>query len=175
MGAGVDPTVNPQAAATLTAMAVAGGTTNYYPATNAVALVNSLNAILVAIQNGEYNASAAAVSSTKLSSDTIEYQGNFTSSDVPYQDWTGDLVAIPLDSVTGAPTTTRLWSAQPLLDALVSGSGWSTSRRIVTWNPVSKTAVPFRWASLTPAQQALLQPADTLGSNRLDYIRGNTH
>ncbi|HAT1597417.1 TPA: pilus assembly protein PilY, partial [Legionella pneumophila] len=43
MGAGVDPAVNPEAAATLKAMAVAGGTENYYPATSPEALVNSLN------------------------------------------------------------------------------------------------------------------------------------
>jgi type IV pilus assembly protein PilY1 len=174
MGAGVDPSLNPQAAATLTAMAVAGGTQNYYPATSPSALVASLDTILVAIQNGSYSASAAAVSSTRLQGNTAEYQANFISNDLPYQDWTGDLKAIRLDPITGIPTTTVLWSAQSLLDSLVSGTGWSTARKIATWNPSSGTGVPFQWANISTTQQAQLQPSDTLGQNRLQYLRGNT-
>jgi type IV pilus assembly protein PilY1 len=174
MGAGVDPTLNPQAAASLTAMAVAGGTGNYYPATSPTALVSSLNTILVAIQNGEFSVSAAAVSSTHLNGDTVEYQASFISNDIPYQDWTGNLEAIKLDPTTGAPTTTVLWSAQGLLDSLVSGSGWLNNRVLATWNPVSSTGVPFQWGSLSPTQQSQLQPLDLLGANRLQYLRGNT-
>ncbi|RUR06005.1 pilus assembly protein PilY [Legionella sp. km772] len=173
MGAGVDPSLNPQAAATLTAMAMAGGTQNYYPATSPEALVNSLNSILIAIQNGSYTASAAAVSSTQLTGNTVEYQASFISNDVPYQDWTGDLKAIQLDPVTGVPTATVLWSAQSLLDTLVAGSGWSSSRLITTWEPVAKVGIPFQWTNLTPALQTLLQPTDTLGQSRLQYLRGS--
>jgi len=133
MGAGVDPSLNPQAAATLTAMAVAGGTQNYYPATSSEALVESLNSILISIQNGEYTASAAAVSSTHLTGNAVEYQASFVSNDTPYQDWTGDFQAIQLNPITGIPTTTVLWSAQPLLDRLVSGTGWSATRKIITY------------------------------------------
>ena len=172
LGAGVDPTLNPQAAASLTAMAIAGGTTNYYPATSPAALVNDLNTILISIQNGSYDASAAAVSSTHLNSNTAEYQASFTSSDTPYQDWTGNLQAIQLDSY-GVPSSSTLWSARPLLDTLVSGTGWSTNRIVTTWNPVMNDGVPFRWANISTAQQSQLQPTDLLGSNRVDYIRGN--
>ena len=174
MGAGVDPTINPQAAATLTAMAMAGGTQNYYPATSPDALATSLNTILIAIQNGTYTASAAAVSSTQLTGNTVEYQASFFSNDVPYQDWTGDLKAIQLNTVTGIPTSTVLWSAQSLLDSLAAGSGWSSSRLIATWEPAAKVGIPFEWANLTTALQALLQPSDTLGQNRLQYLRGNS-
>lgn len=174
LGAGVDPSINPQAAATLTAMAVAGGTTNYYPATDSVTLVNDLYNIMVSIQDGTYSTSAAAVSSTRLSGATVEYEANFVSSDTPYKDWTGNLFELSLNPTTGLPTNTILWSAQPLLDSLVSGSGWSTNRKIATWNPTTSTGVPFQWTSISTAEQALLQPSDTLGQSRLQYLRGSS-
>lgn len=174
LGAGVDPTLNPQAAATLTAMAVAGGTTNYYPATDATSLVNDLNAIMISIQNGSFTTSAAAVSSTQLSNNSVEYEANFISNDNPYQDWTGNLLAMPLSPITGIPTGIVNWTAQPLLDSQVSGAGWSTNRYLVTWNPTTKVGIPFQWANLSPTQQSQLQPSDTLGQKRLQYLRGNT-
>lgn len=174
LGAGVDPSLNPQAAASLRAMAIAGGTENYYPATNPESLVTSLDSILVAIQNGSFSTSAASVSSTLLNTESVEYQGSFISNDVPYQDWTGDLSSIDLDPDTGAPTTSINWSAKPLLDAKVSGLGWQTNRVISTYNPVSKVGVPFQWLNLSASQQSALQPSDLLGLLRLQYIRGNT-
>ncbi|CAM2982885.1 PilC/PilY family type IV pilus protein [Legionella anisa] len=174
LGAGVDPTVNPQAAATLKAIAVTGGTLDYYPATNPEQLVNSFNAILANIQNGSFATSASAVSSTRIDTDTVEYQANFTTRDTPYEDWTGNLLAIKLDPDTGAPTSTVLWSAQSLLDSLVAGSGWSANRKIATWDPLAQAGVPFRWDNINTTQQAQLQPIDALGAQRLEYIRGNT-
>lgn len=174
LGAGVNPTLNPQAAATLTAMAVAGGTNDYYPAVDPDSLVTSLNSIMVSIQNGSFSTSAAAVSSTQISNNTVEYQANFISSDTPYQDWTGALNEIALDPTTGIPTGAILWSAQTLLDNLVAGTGWSTLRVIATWDPIAGTGKPFEWANLNTTQQAQLQPSDLLGQNRLQYLRGNT-
>lgn len=174
MGAGVDPTINAQAAASLTAMAIAGGTEDYYPATSPAALIKDLNSILLSIQSGNFSASAAAVNSTHLNGNTVEYQASFTSNDTPFQDWTGNLRAIKLDPITGIPTETVLWSAQTMLDNSAAGSGWSTSRLITTWNPTASVGIPFQWSNLTTAQQALLQPTDSLGGNRLQYIRGNS-
>lgn len=171
LGAGVDPSVNPQAASTLTAMAIAGGTINYYPASSPTDLVNDLNTILIAVQNGSLSTSAAAISSTNLQIGTVEYQASFTSSDKIYQDWTGNLIEIPLDPVTGFPTGAATWSAQALLDA-------QTSRLIATWDPLLNSGagggIPFEWASLNTTQQAQLQPSDLLGSSRLSYLRGVT-
>jgi type IV pilus assembly protein PilY1 len=174
LGAGVNPALNAQAAATLTAMAVAGETANYYPATDVNSLVNDLNSIMVSIQNGTFTTSAAAVSSTQLSNNSVEYEASFVSNDTPYQDWTGNLVAMPLNPVTGIPTGATNWSAQPLLDSLVAGTGWSTQRYLVTWNPTAGTGVPFEWANISATQQSQLQPSDNLGQNRLQYLRGNT-
>lgn len=170
LGAGVDPTVNPQAAATLTAMAIAGGTINYYPATSPTALVNELNNILISVQNGSFTTTEAAVSSTHLQVGTVEYQASFTASDKTYQDWTGDVIEKALDPVTGIPTGPILWSAQILLDT-------QPSRIIATWNPALNSGVgggaPFQWASLSTTQQGQLQPTDALGSSRVSYLRGS--
>jgi len=174
LGAGVDPTVNPQAAATLTAMAVAGGTINYYPATDSNSLVNNLNTILVAIQNGSFTTSAASVSSTQLNNGSIEYLANFISNDEPFLDWTGNLVALKLDPDTGFPTNTVIWQAQSLLDSLAQGLGWFSSRLIATWNPSTNNGVPFQWFNLSSGQQSQLQPSDLFGLLRLQYLRGSS-
>lgn len=178
LGAGVDPTLNPQAAATLQAMAIAGGSGSYYPAVSAAALVTNLNSILLAVQSGSLSTTSAAVNSTHLQNGTVEYQSHFTSSDATYQDWTGDLVEQALDPLTGVATGTNLWSAQGLLDTKVTGSGWSSGRIISTWNPSLNSGagggVPFLWANISSAQQSLLQPSDSSGQNRLAYLRGNT-
>lgn len=173
LGAGVDPTVNPQAAASLTAMSIAGGTINYYPASSPTALVNGLNNILISVQAGSTSTTAAAVSSTHLQAGAIEYQASFISSDLTYQDWTGNLVAITLDTTTGAPTGSQLWSAQTKLDTQSS-----SSRIIATWNTTINSGAgggaPFLWANISAAQQSLLQPSDALGANRLLYLRGDS-
>ena len=176
LGAGVDPTLNPVAAATLTAMAVAGGTTSYFPATSPAALVNDLNGILISIQAGSLSTSAAAVNTTSLSTLSEAYQASFTAFDTPYLDWTGNLKAFAIDPATGAiDTLTPLWQAQTQLDAEAGGAGWDTTRMIATWNPSSAAGTPFRWANLSPAQQTAIQAADTVATAqlRLNYLRGD--
>lgn len=178
LGAGVDPSVNPQAASTLTAMAMAGGTIAYYPATDSTSLVNNLNTILTAVQSGTLVTTSAATSSSHIQTGPTEYTASYISADTPYQDWTGNLVAQNLDPMSGMPVGAAVWSAQTLLDAQVLGTGWLNSRLIVTWNPTLSNGVgdgtPFAWANLSTAQKALLQPSDALGANRVQYLRGNT-
>lgn len=177
LGAGVDPSVNPDAAVTLQSMAVAGGTVNYYPATSPQDLVNNLNNIMIAVQNGEFTTTAAAVSSTHLQTGSTAYQASYTSSDTPYQDWTGELIARALDSSTGLPIGNNLWSSQNQLDNLVLGTGWLNARKIITWDPAlngTGDGIPFLWGYLSAAQKAQLQVSDTLGAARVNYLRGNT-
>ena len=173
LGAGVEPSVNPLAAASLTAMAVAGGTINYYPASSPEALVNGLNNILISVQAGSSSTTAAAVNSSNLQAGSKEYQASFMSSDNIYQDWTGNLVEIALDPTTGSPTGGPVWSTQTNLDTQTS-----TSRVIATWNPTLNSGAgggaPFQWTSISTSQQALLQPSDTQGASRLLYLRGDT-
>lgn len=172
LGAGVDPSLNPAAAATLKAMAMAGGTSIAYPATSPATLVSALNNILISIQSGSLSTTQSAVNSTILKAGGVQYQASFTSNDTPYQDWTGDLRKTALDPITGLSTGSALWSAQALLDAAVAGNGWSTARNIATWNPALNSGAgggaPFQWASLSATQTTQLGNTATL-----QYLRGD--
>ena len=198
LGAGVDPTLNAIAAQTLNAMAVAGGTYNangavvggitvgYLAATSPAALVSSLNAILVSIQAGTLSTTSAAVNSASLITGTTIYQTTYTSSDTPYQDWTGNVLAYGIDPATGALSATPKWQANAQLDKQVCGGGVTIplggptggpggcsnttgNRLIATWNPVSTRGTPFEWGNLASAQQTQLG-AQTV----LNYLRGDT-
>jgi len=173
VGAGVDPTKNPQAAATLTAMAVAGGTVNYYAATSPAQVALDMTAILFAIQASNMSTSSAAVNSTGLKAGAVAYQAQFTSADQPYQDWTGNLVAYPILANGTVNTTTPSWSSQTQLDAQVPGA-----RIIATWNPVSASGVPFEWGSGSGITQSTtlgldLGSTDPVIQNVVAYLRGD--
>lgn len=173
LGAGVDPTLNPAAAATLKAMAMAGGTSVSYPATSPAALVSALNNILISIQAGSLATTQSAVNSTILKAGSAQYQASFTSNDTPYQDWTGDLQKTTLDATTGLPTGPASWSAQTLLDNAATSDGWLTTRKITTWNPTLNSGAgggaPFQLANLSPAQIAQLGSASAF-----NYLRGDS-
>lgn len=174
LGAGVDPSLNPVAAQTLRAMAIAGGTDTYIPATTPETLVDGLNNILVKVQAGSVASSSAAVNSTGLNSNSHAYQASYTVSTQPYQDWTGDLQSYQIASDGTVDTSTPSWSAQALLDQKTQGSGWDSKRLVATWNLVTATGVPFRWNDINATQKGSLDSTDSLGQQRLNYLRGDT-
>jgi len=155
-------------------MAIAGGTVKYYPGTSPAAVVSQLNAILTIISSTTVASVSGAVSSYALPGANV-YQATYTGYDKPDQDWTGNLQAFPV-LPNGNASTTPLWSAQTQLDA----QNWDTGRLIVTCGTTPDggcapgSGIPFRWASLSPAQQSALQPLDALGQDRLNYLRGDT-
>ncbi|MEE8237423.1 MAG: PilC/PilY family type IV pilus protein [Gammaproteobacteria bacterium] len=75
----------------------------------------------------------------------------------------GDLLALPVASNGTVDTLSPLWQAATVLD----GQNFSFGRRIVTTDG-NGTAIPFRYASLTAAQQVAVG-SETL----LNYIRGD--
>ncbi|MBX9269626.1 pilus assembly protein [Chromobacterium violaceum] len=179
LGAGVAPATNPTAAQTLTAMAVAGNTGSYYPAVSPAAFSSALGSILVQIQKGSYDQASVALNSTTLSTNTQAFLASFNPSDTPYSDWTGDLAAYALGTSGGLNVSTSAsWSAQTQVDAFASGSGWQNTRLIATWDAVNNKGVPFRWPAtgvtgINSTQQSQLQPSDTKGSLRVNYLRGD--
>ena len=172
LGAGVNPALNPAAAATLKSMAMAGGTTAAYPATSPAALVTALNNILISIQSGSLATTQSAVSSKILKTGSVQYQASFSANDTPYQDWTGNVLKQSLDPNTGLTTGAAIWSAQALLDTQSAGTGWSTNRRIVTWDPTlnsgSGAGIAFRSANLNAVQTAQVG-----STTMLNYLRGD--
>ncbi len=183
LGAGVDPTKNPVAAQTLTAMAIAGGSGSYFAAKDPATLANNLQSILGNILIATQSVASVAVNSTGLNTNTVVYQAQFTSSDT-YQDWTGNLFAFPVNPTTGYVDTLPAhaqWSGQTQLDAQNFDSG----RLIATWDPVTNSGTPFRWntstiattgiASSTSLGQALMTfPPDTNGLDAVQYLRGSS-
>src|SRR6185437_12534971 len=178
LGAGVDPANNPYAADTLTWMAEAGGTGNYFAANSPTALSADMQVILAKILNAVRSSASATVNTTALNSTSMAFQPSFDTSDVN-QDWTGDIKAYPIDAGSGNIETGMLaWSAQAQLDAQASGNGWS-NRIIATWDPAASKAIPFEWSSGTPATGIAISTdlgralenntADANGQDALDY------
>ena len=124
------------------------------------------------------SSSSVATNSVTLNTDTRIYQGRYDSGD-----WSGDLVAFPINADgTIAPAD---WHARDRLNA----QSQSNTRRIVTTNEDSGAGVPFRWGDATSdnddgiadAQKQALRKLcptcnledESVGQDRLDYIRGN--
>ena len=178
VGGGVNGS-NAQAQATLTAMAIAGGTNNFFPANDPSQLTNDMQVILATIQAGTQSTATAAVNSTSIHAGSVVYQGQFTTSDSS-QDWSGNLYAFHVDATTGIVDTLpadAYWNAQALLDAANP-----SSRIIATWDPVAGAGTPFEWTLGTPttgiASSTALGAAlsgslfDPSGADALNFLRG---
>lgn len=162
---GVDPS-------TLDSIAVAGGTTSAYSATDTASLTTVLNTIFSDIEFKTSSASAIATNSTRLDNDTAVFQAKFNSTD-----WSGQLLAYSLDT-NGKIVNPATW------DTHASGSFPApASRSIYTSNPSCTTlgscGLEFLWANLSTGQQANLNTSpsgstDTNGSDRLLWLRGQT-
>ncbi len=177
LGAGVETAYNPQAAATLTAMAIAGGTGSYFAATSPAALTNDMQVILAQILAATQSTASATVNTTGLNTNSIAFQPSFDTSDVN-QDWTGDIKAYPINSTTGSVNTSSLvWSAQTQLDSQDSSGGWNTARLVATWDPAQNKGIPFRWvnisANATLAAELSSNLGDPNGQHAEQYLRGN--
>jgi type IV pilus assembly protein PilY1 len=138
----------------------------FLPASNANALVGSLNSAIANITDRTGTAASVAVNSRSLTTGSNIYQARFQSGV-----WSGDLRAIPID--VNGNLGPLLWSAATQLNA----QDWNTGRTIITRGATG--GVPFRWSSLSAAEQTALNtnPAtntiDGLGSARLNYLRGS--
>jgi len=177
VGAGVDPSKNPMAAATMTAMAMAGGTGNYFAATSEQDLNTDMQVILAKILAATQSTAATAVNSTGLHQGDRAYLAKFNTAD-NYQDWTGDLAAYPIQSNGAVNMGSPLWSAQAQLDAMTANQ-----RLIATWDPVAGAGTPFRWnPALAPAgissttslgSELSTFSGDTNGQDVLQFLRGD--
>jgi type IV pilus assembly protein PilY1 len=179
VGAGVDPTKNPAAAATLTAMSIAGGTGAYFPATSPQAVTDALQTIITQILAVTESTASAAVNTTGLNVNSVVYQSQFVTSDT-YQDWTGNVLAYPINPTNGVIDTSLAdihWSAQTQLDG-------QATRAIATWDPVTGHGIPFEWTPGTPGSGIAINTAlglalqtftpDTNGQDVLQYLHGST-
>jgi type IV pilus assembly protein PilY1 len=113
---------------------------DFLSATDPGAVEAQLGAVLRAIQATTGSAAAAATSNLQpVSGDDTAFIAQYRTGE-----WVGDLVARNIDVVTGAISTTNIWSAQAKLDAMVAAA--ADSRTIYTFDGAAtnklKTFVP---------------------------------
>lgn len=149
---------------------------NYFLVTNALNLSTQLsNAFNEIIARSGVSASAAALTSGEISSDTMLIQSTFNTGT-----WTGNvraysIISDPALGTVGSISSTAAWSAEDQLPA-------PGSRVILTHDGsnVAGAGVPFRWTSgISTAQKAILDmnssgATDNRGDERVDFLRGTT-
>ncbi len=137
-----------------------------------------LGHILAGIQNQEKARAGSAFSSEVL---TATNHSIFEPTIEP--GWDGDLKKVEIDPTTAVQGVVD-WDALSLLNTLLATPAippasdslypWFASRRVVTWNPTSGSAVPFLYANLTAAQLATLAGTAGVQQNMIAYLRGGS-
>ena len=148
----------------------------YYLSSSARGTLFAFDSIFSRAATSARSIAKSAVSNKNLTTagSTI-YQGAFDTSD-----WSGDVLSLPI-SLTGTSTvslgTNPNWSAAAVLSSTPAASRTIViGREGLTPNP---TASAFLWASIDTSMQDNLNKlapataADTLGADRLNYLRGD--
>ncbi len=166
---------------------------NFYYADNPSQLGSNLSKFLATIAEVS-SASSVVANTVSLDAGTRVYQARFDSTD-----WSGQVLSFRVDTNTGnfldnnnhvvSPSSVSSSDAEWDVGTKVAAQNYDTGRQIITWGMVDTTGdgtpdtaggVPFRWSNLGATQQALLNanPAtltsDGLGSDRLNFLRGDT-
>lgn len=139
------------------------GRGQFFVATDSDTLVQSLHTLFADISARNASGASVSVNGDELSTGLVLYQSTYNSGT-----WTGDVSAFPIDPSTGEvlkDDAHRLWSAQ----AKLQDTDWDSERNIITYTGTPGQGVPFRYASLAPAQQQVLSSDATM----VDYLRGN--
>ena len=147
---------------------------NYFTAGRPDTMVSGLKRAFASIANDiksfttSFALSTVQVSSLGAASYAAQYDSN---------GWTGVVSARQVTFTSaGVPTSTAAWTTAGAFETQLSGTGWDTGRRIVTWN--GSAGVPFRSGSLPAGQLQLLDTPWTSTSgddsaNYLNYLRGD--
>lgn len=145
---------------------------NYFLVVNPLKMLTQMDKALAKISSASGASAAAAASSTSFQSDSRLFLARLNS-----DGWSGELNAYPV-SESGA--SSAVWKAQVQL------TGVAGDDRIILTYDVDKPSargIPFRWSSMTTTSPASLQTAlnkradgtvDTLGPNRVTYLRGDS-
>ncbi len=173
---------DPDATDLLDSVALHGGSTKSYAATSATDLSAIFKAVIQEIQSKVGSFSAIAANSSKLDVNTAIFQASYDTAD-----WTGDFIALKLNTTTGVPDPTPVWQAGKLIPKCNGSTECSagTYRNIFTYNTTNK-GVPFKGASasticalLSSNQKNSLNATgtgaacDTTAEWRLDWLRGD--
>lgn len=139
---------------------------NYFYGSRPDLMIASLNSIMNSALSRNLSSAGATFSTVTYPSDNSEGGAYLVSYNSKY--WTGDVrgYLAKFDSNDHLVLNYK-WSAMPLLDALVAGSGWDSARKVISHNGTA--GIPFRLANLTSAQKSYLGNSQDM----LEYLRGN--
>jgi len=136
-------------------------------------LIQALTDALQDVADRTGAASAVAINTTSLQSDTLVFQARFNS-----KDWSGELRAFKIN-LDGTLASSPTWNAKDTLNLQAPNA-----RSILTLGVTGSgqpDGVPFQWANLTSTQQAQLNDDpdtsatdnDSEGQQRLEWLRGD--
>ena len=132
-----------------------------------------LSSILVGISNNVKSRIGAAFSGQVLSTaNNIIYEATVQPG------WAGNLAKVQIDPATAQEVAT-LWQAKDTLATQLKPSTdgdepWYTNRRVITVDPSTNLAIPFRYANLTATQLATLNSNATIQQKMVSYLRGGS-
>lgn len=147
---------------------------NYFLAGNAAQMVTGLRKAFDSIAN----AIQAYTTSFSLSAAEVRTSGSASyASQYDSKNWTGLVTASEITFSGSTPTTTLKWSSATVLENQLTGTGWDTARKVVTWNSDTGAGMAFRATNLTGTQQTALTPSGFGTSNTythiVNYLRGD--
>jgi len=171
--------------AIMNAMASAGGTGSAYFASTPAAFSSAFDSIAASILGKIGAASSVATNSSALVTSSKIYQAKFSSTT-----WSSDLFAFTISTTDGSISTTPAW--QGGANSWITGSTTMTqspsARNVFTYKPSTGQGIPFLWpatcTTITGASELdfaqcnalninISSTNDGLGSNRLNYLRGD--
>lgn len=155
-----------------------GEAATFYLQSSARGVLNAFDNIFNRASSAARSIAGAAVPSSKVSGPSAIYQAAFDT-----DKWSGDVLSIPftinaMGAISFSPGTA--WNAAIQLDAMTAPA---TSRNIVVGRQGAVTvpsATNFTWADILDAslksdlnKTSPTSATDTLGQDRLNYLRGN--
>lgn len=147
---------------------------NYFLVTDPAGLETAMTTAFTNILKETGTASAVAVNTATLNTESAIYQAKFTSGT-----WSGKLEAKRIDPFTGVVSTSPTWDGADKL----RGQDWDTERAIITWNrDITAATKGARFRYGTPdntsnnigTTNAAILNADGNGASRLRFLRGET-
>ena len=151
--------------------AAVNGRGQFLNSSNPKELVTAMNAVMKDIERRVFSASGVAINGDQmyqvLQPDLLMFQASYST-----EGWTGQIKAFKVDEIDGeVDVLNPEWAAADLLNAKVSGMGWS-SRIIVSHDGTG--GIPFRYDSLTLAQKSLIDNDVDIARDIMDYLHGDT-